>query len=208
MHNPLFRRAIIILLAGLVLLGGALAGALWLRQSPDHRDGMMGEAAIGGSFELVDQNGEPFTDQDLEGHYSLVFFGYTYCPDFCPQTLLTVTEALDQLAEEEPEKADAVVPVFITVDPERDTVEAMNAYAQHFHESLVALTGSEEQIAETARAYRVFYRKVEEDSYNDYLMDHSTFVFLMGPDGKYVTHFTHGTAPEEIAAALDERVAG
>lgn len=208
MQTRLMQRALLIFMAGLVVLIGALGLAWWLQQSQQDRERVVGEAAIGGPFELVDQNGATLRDTDLHGRYLLLFFGYTYCPDFCPQTLLTVTQALDELEEMAPEKAAQVTPVFITVDPERDTVEAMAAYATHFHESLVALTGSQEQVADAARAYRVFYRKVEDDSSSDYMMDHSTFVFLMGPDGKYETHFTHATPPDDMAKALDERIEG
>lgn len=206
MQNRLMLRALIILGCGLLILLLGLATALWLQQPAGQRERIVGEAAIGGPFALLDQRGEPVSERDLLGRYSLVFFGYTYCPDFCPQTLLNVTQALDALAESAPAKAAAVTPIFVTVDPERDTVEAMAAYAEHFHERLLALTGTPEQVAEAARAYRVFFRKVEDQSMSDYLMDHSTFVFLMGPDGKYVTHYTHATPPAELAAALAERV--
>lgn len=208
MQKRLMRRALLIFSIGLLILVGGLGTAWWLQQSPEQRGRVVGEAAIGGPFELVDQRGETVRDSDLQGGYSLLFFGYTYCPDFCPQTLLTVTQALDELEASNPAKAARVTPVFVTVDPERDTVEAMAAYAEHFHERLLALTGSPEQVAEAARAYRVYFRKVEDESMSDYLMDHSTFVFLMGPDGKYLTHFTHATPPGELAAALVERVQG
>lgn len=208
MHPHLIRRAVIIFAVGLLILIVGLALPWWLQQNTSGGGSMVGEAAIGGPFELVDQNGDTLRDSDLRGRYMLLFFGYTYCPDFCPQTLLTVTEALDRLEEEAPEKADQVVPIFVTVDPERDTVEAMAAYAQHFHEDLLALTGTPEQIDATAKAYRVYYRKAEDPSLNDYLMDHSTFVFLMGPDGKYMTHYTHGTAAEAMAESLQEQVEG
>lgn len=208
MQPYLIRRLLLILGAGLIMLAVGLLLPWWLQQNSRSGASMIGQAAIGGPFELLDQNGNTITDSDLRGSYMLVFFGYTYCPDFCPQTLLTVTTALDLLEQEAPTKAEQVVPVFITIDPERDTVEAMAAYAQHFHERLLALTGTAEQIEAAAQAYRVYYRKAEDSSLNDYLMDHSTFVFLMGPEGDYITHYSHSTTPEEMAASLEEEVAG
>lgn len=166
-----------------------------------------GQAAVGGPFTLVDQHGETRTRDDFEGQYRLIYFGYTYCPDVCPLALWTMTQALDQLAESDPALAARITPIFVTVDPERDTVEHLAGYAESFHPRLVALTGTPEQIAETARAYRVFYRKVEDDSATDYLMDHSSFIFLMSPEGDYLTHATHESSPEELAALLRERVA-
>ena len=165
-------------------------------------------ASIGGSFELVDQHGNTLRDTRLPRPLRPYLLRIHLLSDFCPQTLLTVTEALDRLEEAAPAKAEEVVPVFVTIDPERDTVEAMAAYAEHFHEDLIALTGTPEQIDAAAKAYRVYYRKAEDESLNDYLMDHSTFVFLMDPEGKYIAHYTHGTKAEDMAASLQEQIEG
>lgn len=167
-----------------------------------------GTALIGGPFELTDHNGETRRYADFEGRYPLIFFGYTHCPDFCPAALLVMTEALDQLGETAPEKVAQIAPLFVTVDPERDTVEALKAYSEHFHESLLGLTGTLDQVAEAAKAFRVFYRKAESEDASDYLMDHSTYVYLMGPDGKYVTHFGHDQTSEQMAEKLGELVKG
>jgi len=167
-----------------------------------------GTADVGGPFELVDQNGERRRDSDFRGRYMLVYFGYTYCPDICPTTLLAMSRALELLSESAPEAARQVVPVFITVDPERDTVATMAAYAPSFHPDLVALTGTPEEIAAAAKAYRVYYVKVEDESAGTYLMDHSSFIFLMGPDGAYRTHFDHLAGPEDIAAGLKRQIGG
>ena len=113
-----------------------------------------------------------------------------------------MTQAIDILEERAPEKAETIAPIFITVDPERDTVEAMKSYAEHFHPNMVALTGSEEQISKVAKGYRVYYAKVEEESASDYLVDHSSFIYLMGPDGSYVSHFAHNATPDSIAEGL------
>ncbi len=199
-------RALIVFAFGLLILSGGLYA--WYSVGGLGRtagtDGGSGTPTIGGPFELVDQNGETRRDSDFAGLYRLITFGYTFCPDICPATLLTMTEALEQLAAGSPELAGKVVPLFVTVDPERDTVAALKDYAPHFHPDLVALTGSAEQIAQAAKAFRVFYRKAESDSASDYLMDHSSYIFLMGPDGGYVSHFGHDSTSEDMAAKLKE----
>jgi cytochrome oxidase Cu insertion factor (SCO1/SenC/PrrC family) len=161
-----------------------------------------GTAEIGGPFELVDQTGQTRRDSDFLGRYMLVYFGYTYCPDVCPTSLLAISQALRLLEERAPEAAEQVVPLFITVDPERDTVEALAAYAPSFHPDLVALTGTPQQVAAAAKAYRVYYAKAEDESSGTYLMDHSSFIYLMGPDGTYLTHFSHSAQAKEIAEGL------
>jgi protein SCO1/2 len=135
----------------------------------------------------------------------LVFFGYTYCPDFCPTTLTVMTQALDML---DPKVAEQVEPIFITIDPERDTVKALGEYSQHFHDKIHFLTGTPEQIAEVATAYRVFYQKVESEKFSDYVMDHSTITYVMGPDGRYVSHFGFDVTAEAIVQDLTTRIAG
>ncbi|MFT7572029.1 MAG: cytochrome oxidase Cu insertion factor (SCO1/SenC/PrrC family) [Paracoccaceae bacterium] len=168
--------------------------------------GGKGVASIGGPFSLVDHKGQPKTDKDFRGRYMLIYFGYTYCPDVCPTALQSMTQAMDRL---DPETQKKIIPVFITIDPERDTVKQLNAYVDNFHPSMVGLTGTPEEIAKTARVFRVYFGRakgVEEES-TDYLMDHSSIVFLMNPDGEYVTHFTHATPPEKMAERLAQ-VAG
>ena len=155
--------------------------------------------------DLVDTEGDDFSlATDTDKRLTLVFFGYTYCPDVCPTTLSIMTQALDQLGP----LAAKVTPVFVTVDPERDTVAQLKAYQEHFHPSFVMLTGSPERVREAARAYRVYHRKVESESATDYLMDHSSITFLMGPDGGYVTHFGHDATAETMAATLRQKLGG
>lgn len=161
-------------------------------------DADQGEALIGGPFTLTDPEGNTVTEGDLVGHWSLVAFGYTYCPDVCPLTLQAVSDALDRLGN----RADRIIPYFISVDPWRDTPSVMGQYAEHFHPSLVALTGTPEQIDEAASSYRVYRSPTSRPEDADYLVDHSSIVYLMGPDGRYVAHFSHGTTPEDIAAKL------
>lgn len=196
---PNLPRAFLVFAAGLLIL--AIGGYAWYASQGPAVTGS-GTALIGGPFELVDQNGHQRRDSDFTGRYRLIYFGYTFCPDICPATLLTMVEALDVLAEDDPELARKTVPIFITVDPERDTVAALKAYAPNFGPDLVALTGTPEQVAAAAKVYRVYYRKAESDSASDYLMDHSSFVFFMEPDGGYLTHFSHAASAEEMAAKL------
>lgn len=200
---------------GIGLLVLVVGVGAWLLTGTENRGaGVSGEtrssgaALIGGPFTLLDQDGQARTEADFAGRHMLIYFGYTYCPDFCPTTLNVMTQALDKLAETAPDAVEQVVPVFITIDPERDTVEAMKAYVTHFHSNFVGLTGSEEQVAAAAKAYRIFYQKVEDESAGEYLMDHSTFTYLMGPDGGYSTHFAHNTTPEAMAEKIAELIGG
>ena len=158
-----------------------------------------GKALIGGPFTLVDQTGKTVTDQDFRGRYMLVFFGFTHCPDICPAELQVMSAALDALGP----KADSVVPIFITLDPERDTQAAMAAYVKNFGPRFVGLTGSSEQIAAAAKAYRVAYSKFQQDkTSSDYTIDHSALVYLMGKDGEYITHFAYGTPASQMTETL------
>jgi len=160
-------------------------------------------AAIGGPFELVNGQGETVTDQDFRGTYMLIYFGYTYCPDVCPTALQTVARAMQMIPEDAAEK---VTPVFISVDPDRDSPEHVGRYVDAFHDRMVGLTGSPEQVKAAADAYKVYYAKVDQEGADDdtYLMDHSSIVYLMGPDGTFVTHFSHGTTAEDMAARLSD----
>lgn len=164
-------------------------------------DGAAAGASIGGPFTLVDQDGRTVTDADFRGKYMLVYFGYTYCPDVCPTSLSHNSEAMEILGD----KAEMIVPVLITVDPERDTPEVLKDYAGFFHPRLVALTGTPEQVTAAAKAYRVYFAKVEQDGAEPgaYLMDHTSITYLMGPDGGYVRHFGHNVSPERMAEQLD-----
>jgi cytochrome oxidase Cu insertion factor (SCO1/SenC/PrrC family) len=165
--------------------------------------GSAGEALIGGPFSLTDQHGTQVTEQDFAGRFMLIYFGYTFCPDICPTSLTVMAAALDQLPKEQ---AEQVVPIFITVDPARDTVEQLSAYAPLFHPRLVALTGSENEVREAARAYRVYYHVPDEEG-DAYLVDHSSFIYLMGPDGGYRTHFGTNASPEAMAEAIGKEIA-
>jgi len=160
--------------------------------------GIHTEANIGGPFELVDHHGRPVTDKTYRGQYLLVYFGYGYCPDVCPTELANIANALDILGA----KADKVAPLFITVDPERDTVEFLADYVASFHPRLIGLTGTPDHIAAVAKSYKVYYAKSRKSAGNDYLMDHTSFVYLMDPDGKFLTMFRGQTDPKAIAETI------
>jgi protein SCO1/2 len=164
-----------------------------------------GTAAIGGPFALTDHTGRAVTDADFKGAHMLVYFGFTFCPDVCPTTLQTVGLALDRLGA----LADRVRPVFVTVDPERDSPAVLGEYVRHFHPRLVGLTGSAAQIAAIAKAYRLYYAEApasDGGGPDDYTMDHSSILYLIGPDGVFVTHFAHGTSAEALARGLSEHL--
>jgi protein SCO1/2 len=159
---------------------------------------------LGGPFSLVDHTGRAVTEADFSGRFLLVYFGFTYCPDVCPTELGTIAAALDALGEQ----GERVTPVFITVDPERDTVEAMADYVSRFHPRMVGLTGTPQQVAAAARAYRVFYAKVNRPEMTQYLVDHSSFIYLVGPDGRVRSLFRPEAAPEAIAQAVRGQLRG
>ncbi|MBI3517589.1 MAG: SCO family protein [Proteobacteria bacterium] len=166
--------------------GGALLGRVRTMAVPP----------IGGPFSLVDATGTPRTDAEFRGKLMLIYFGYTHCPDACPTALQDMADALAKLGP----AAEQVAPIFITIDPARDTVPYLKGYAEQFDPRFVALTGAPEQVAAAAKVYRVYFRKANNQP--DYLMDHSSIVYLMGRDGGFLTHFTHETTPEQMADAL------
>lgn len=153
-----------------------------------------GSPMIGGPFTLTDQDGRTVTDSDFHGRWMLVYFGYTYCPDVCPTSLNRNAQAIDLLGE----RGDGIVPVLITVDPQRDTPQLLKDYVHAFHPRMVGLTGTPQQVATVAREYRVYYAKAVQDK-GEYLMDHSSLSYLVGPDGKFVQFFSHDTSPQEMA---------
>lgn len=161
-----------------------------------------GTPAIGGAFTLTNQSGKTVSDADFRGKYMLVYFGYTFCPDVCPADLLTISSAMQALGED----ADKIAPVFISVDPERDTVEQLHTYMQNFDPRITALTGSREDIAKVATEYKVYYQKVENQGLADYLIDHTAITYLMDKDGKFLTHFSHATSTDAMVKKIQEVV--
>ena len=193
---------LVAVLTGFAILGAGGFLALSLHETPRGAAGTVLASAIGGPFRLVDQNGKTVTDADLKGKWSLVYFGYTHCPDACPTALNDISIALDELGP----KRDAVRPVFITVDPERDTPAVLKDYVTSFDAPILALSGSADEIARAAKAYRVYYAKHPEAG-GDYSMDHSSVIYVMDPEGRFTASFTHESTPEEIAARLKKLLA-
>jgi protein SCO1/2 len=154
-------------------------------------------AAIGGPFELVDQNGRTVTERDLKGRPFLVFFGFTRCPDICPTTLFEVSEIMRALGKD----ADRVGALFITVDPERDTPAALKDYLSSFDPHRAGLTGAPAAVAAVAKAYRVYFKKVPLDQ-GGYTMDHTAIVYLMDKDGRFVSPFNLKRTTDAAAADL------
>ena len=200
-----------ILLAALMAIALA-AGLAWMRldgaggpAGASRAGGEVGVAAgvsIGGPYVLTAQDGSRMGSADFQGDFQLSYFGITYCPDVCPTELASLANALDRMGE----KAARVRPVFITVDPERDDPSTMADYVRHFHPRLIGLTGTPDEIGAVLKSFRVFARKVESQTSNQYVMDHSTFVYLMGPDGQFLSMFRYGTDPEEMARAIATHV--
>jgi len=159
---------------------------------------MWNREPIGGPFALTDQNGFRRTDADFRGKLMLVYFGFTYCPDICPTDLQAIGLAIDQLGP----AGDAVQPLFITVDPERDTPQVLAEYVPMFHPRLIGLSGDAKAIREAAQAYRVYYAKAPTTNGSDYTVDHSAFTYLLDRQGDYVGYFPPGTSSRRIADAL------
>lgn len=195
---------LLLLLIGIVVLAFVIAvvGYDYFAKAPGGgQTKSSSSVSVGGPFTLVNGKGETVTDKNFAGEYMLVYFGYTYCPDVCPTALTDMATALDLLGDD---KAKKIQPIFISVDPARDTPEHLAEYVTFFHPRLIGLTGTEQQIKDAARAYRVFYRigEAAPDDPQDYLVDHTSIIYLIGPDGKLVTHFSHGTTPEAMAERL------
>lgn len=175
-----------------------------LRSAAETMDILMwAREPVGGPFALIDHTGAARTEQDFRGKLLLVYFGFTYCPDVCPADLQNIGLALDQLGA----VGDRVQPLFVTLDPERDTPAHLAEYVPTFHPRLIGLTGDAAAIRAAADAYKVYYAKVTNDGDNDYTVDHTAFIYLMGPDGKYLGFFPPGTAPERIAEMLRQQIA-
>ena len=161
---------------------------------------MRTEANIGGPFTLTNHKGDTVTDESFRGKYMLVFFGYGYCPDICPTELASIAATLDVMGPQ----AEEVTPLFITIDPERDTPEFLADFVVNFHPRMIGLTGAPEAIGSVAKSYKVFYAKSRQSAGPDYLMDHSSFIYLMGPDGKFITMFRPQTDPKKMAETIDK----
>ena len=191
-----------------VIAGFALGGLAALMIFPAARATLLpavnvrsvGQALVGGPFTLTDHKDKRVTDRDFRGRTLIVFFGFTFCPDVCPSGLQVIAAAIDKLGP----KGQSITPLFISVDPERDTPAQLASYVKSFHPRLVGLTGTAAEVEAVAKAYRVYVKKVTDPkSTAGYTIDHSSIIYVMGPDGTYQTHFT----PTTSANAMAERLA-
>jgi protein SCO1/2 len=201
------RRQILIFASGIVacvVVAWALVAVVKERRptrtSPGGAVLITAAADIGGPFTLTDHTGKTVSDKDFRGRNMLIYFGYTFCPDVCPTELQTVAQAMEILGE----KGKGVVPVFITVDPARDTVAVMKDYVAAFHPRMVGLTGGAEQVKAAAKEYKVYSRKAPgtKEGAKDYLVDHTSLLYLVGADGKVKALFKGGTKPDTLAKEL------
>ena len=159
-------------------------------------------ADIGGPFELVNKGGETVRWADFDGQYRMVYFGFTYCPDICPTDVQRMMQGYRKLAEDRPEAAAKIQPIFISVDPERDTPEIVGEFAAAFSDELIGLTGTPEQVKQAADNFRVFFSRGEDTPGGGYLMDHSAIVYLFGPDGEPLATLPSDKGGDAVAAEL------
>lgn len=183
---------------------GLIGWRMFNPQQPPPTAKQLGQALVRSDFRLIDHLGQKVVAENYFGKWQLVFFGYTFCPDVCPTTLSIISQAMEILGE----GADKVVPLFISVDPDRDTPEVLAKYVQAFGSRMVGLTGTPEQVSAAAQAFRIFYSKVPQKGLPDgYLMGHSGVIYLMTPDGTYEASFSHERdTSETIAAAIKMRL--
>ena len=188
---------------GLALILGLLLRELALSPGTPQQQ----RVDIGGPFTLINEEGQAVSEADFAGRPMLVFFGFTYCPDVCPMSLDLLGAALDRLAETAPEKATRLQPVFISVDPARDTPAQLKDYLSYFHPSLTGLTGSQEQIDAVKKSFRVYAARARNsDANGHYNVDHSSLFYLMDGDNRYLAHFTHNMTAAQLAAGLDAKL--
>lgn len=161
-----------------------------------------GGMKLGGDFEMLDHTGAAVTQADYAGKYLLIYFGYSYCPDVCPSELQRMIAALDLAGD----AAEQIQPIFVTVDPERDTPAQLAEYVPMFHPRLVGLTGSAEQVARMADAWKVYYARSKAEDSTNYLMDHSSYIYLMAPDGAPLKMFRAQSKPADMAKAIEDIV--
>jgi cytochrome oxidase Cu insertion factor (SCO1/SenC/PrrC family) len=187
------RRGLYIFIAALaVIVGGVVYEQFWLGGAEN------ASPAVGGSFTLIDQNGATRRDSDFRGKVMLVYFGYTYCPDACPTTLQAISQTLDIIGDQ----ASKVQPIFISVDPARDTPDQLKSYAANFHPGILYLTGAPETLKQVESEYHIYVAKVPQAGSDDYLIDHSSIIYVMGTNGRYLAAMPAGLPPKVMAATL------
>ncbi|XP_077183713.1 protein SCO1 homolog, mitochondrial [Paroedura picta] len=185
--------------------GGLLAVMKYLKKQKEDtlekkRTRAIGKPLLGGPFSLVDHEGQPKTDRDYLGQWVLIYFGFTHCPDICPEELEKMILAVNEINRIP--SLPNVTPLFISIDPERDTKEAIARYVKEFSPKLVGLTGTKEQIDQVSRVYRVYYSPGPKDEDNDYIVDHTIIMYLIGPDGGFVDYYGQNKNNSEIAASI------
>ncbi len=182
---------------GVLLMAAALGGyALWSARPHSTSSGI---ALVGGPFTMVNHKGQTVTDKDFRGRPMLLFFGFTFCPDICPTELQVMTAAITELGD----AGKDIQPILVSIDPARDTPEVLAAYIANFGDNVVGLTGSEKQVEAMAGAYRVFYSKQDNPKDpSNYLMDHSSIIYLMGANGTFLKHFSYTTDAKALATGL------
>lgn len=201
-----WRTLLLSLLCGTgVVLGARQYKESKMQQSVTQSQQVVGQASVGGPFDLVDQDGKRFTDADLHGEFALLYFGFTHCPDICPDELEKVAASVDLL--EKWTGGARVRPVFISVDPDRDRPALVKAYVTEFHPRMVGLTGPLDAIKRVSKSYRVYYNKTGDAGATDYLVDHSIIHYLIDPAGNFVTFFSKSTTAEQLAGQVLEHMA-
>ena len=202
------RRSILLFAGACIAIAAALAIVTVIAVSGRDRAASgeiasTGQPLVGGDFQLTDQDGREVDQTMLDGKWSLVFFGFTYCPEFCPTTLAELAAVQQRLGD----KAENLQIVFVSVDPERDTPQQMKDYlsSEGFPEGTIGLTGTPEQVAQAAKAYRAYYEKVGEGE--GYTMNHSLTVYLMGPDGEFRTAVAYGLGPDKSTKIIEDAMA-
>ena len=163
-------------------------------------------ADIGGPFELTSSTGDTVRWEDFRGQYTIVYFGFAFCPDICPTDVQRFTQGLAQFAEAEPGKAAAVQPIFISVDPERDTPEIVSEFTSAFSDDLIGLTGTSEQVKAAADNFRVYFERGEDTPGGGYLINHSAITYLFGPDGEPLATLPTDQGPDAVTAELEKWV--
>ena len=196
--NPKKNKPIFASRRNLLFGGGVLAA---LAAFAGWRIATTGDApVIGGPFSLVDGKGKRWTDSDFRGKYLLVYFGYTFCPDVCPTALGELSAALDRLTAAQTAELQVV---FISVDPKRDFGDRLDEYGKAFHDKIMGLSGTREELDAVAAAYGAKYRFAGDTSTMDYAIDHTSIIYVMGKDGRFLTQFTHNATPEQMLAKLE-----
>ncbi|XP_054463665.1 protein SCO1 homolog, mitochondrial [Anoplopoma fimbria] len=185
--------------------GTLLAGMKYLKKEKEEqiekeRTKSIGRPALGGPFSLIDHNNKPTKSEDFLGQWVLIYFGFTHCPDICPDEIEKMIEVVDEI--DRIKSLPNLTPILITIDPDRDTTEAMGAYVKEFSPKLIGLTGTKDQIDQVSRAYRVYYSQGPKDEDNDYIVDHTIIMYLVAPDGEFAEYFGQNKRSGEISSSI------